>query len=154
MPAPTDDELVEYVENINYELQMMRHARDLDEDGRSDGSDRATWLAAEAGLVHCRNLIDFFRVTNAYRNDKRPDDVIAWDYAKRGWDPRRTRDLLAAAGAPDDLSKRINTRVMHLGRGRNTVERVNFVAVAHALDGVWREWRKTLSADWQARFDE
>lgn len=154
MPAPTDDDLVEYVEHINYELQMMRHARDFHEGGWWDGNDRAAWLAAEAGLVHCRNLIDFFRGANSHRNDKRPDDVIAWDYAKRRWDPRRTNDLLAAYGTPDDLSKRINTRVMHLGRGRNTVERVNFIEVAHAIDRVWREWRQTLSADWQDRFDE
>lgn len=156
MLGPTDEELHEYVANINYELLMLRHARDLETSGRWEPDDRAGWLATEAALVHCRNLIDFFRGTNASRAQSRPGDVIAWDYARvrGGWDPRRTWDLLSSSGTPADLSRRINTRVMHLGRGRNTIERVDFVEVANAIDAIWRAWRKTLNPRWQRLFSE
>ena len=150
--AFSQDELDGLTAHANYEIQQMRRARELVEH-ELDPDDPHSWLVSEAGLVHARNLLEFFR-TSAEQRDRlkfKANDVVAADYGRWNW--RRTRDLLMAFGTPDDLSERINGRVMHLGRERNEREPVAFVELARALDVVWVEFRKTVDQRWRDQFD-
>lgn len=152
MPLPwTDDELKELVGHILYELEQLRRAAAAV--GVEREAQEISWLIEEAGLVHARNLLNFFTTSKRYRDSNRPDDVIAADYTP-DWEPRRTPTILTMCNVdPRAFRAGLNGRVMHLGRTRINSAPLDLGLAASAIDALCRRFHDSLDGNWKRLFE-
>jgi hypothetical protein len=141
LPTRTKRELQNALTHIAYEVEALRRA--------AVGKGPGKWLRIEAGLLHVRNLTEFFWTPSTSHTKPHPDGVYATHYIDtKKWIALRS----SLSQRPNQKYSAICTQLSHISTARSKrAGTVNFsekeiARLASDLESIWNVFTSEMAS--------